>query len=84
MEDLVQLAVGAGMLVHGPADYGHLSANQIGHQRRQAIVLALQPVVLDRHVLAFDVAGFVEAFAERGRKARRGISRPVSDKPDHR
>ena len=41
-------------------------------------------MVLDRHVLAFDVAGFVEAFAERGRKARGGIGRPVSDKPDHR
>ena len=68
----------------GRGDDGHLSVNQIGHQRRQAIVLALQPMVLDRHVLAFDVAGFVEAFAERGRKARRGIGRPVSDKPDHR
>jgi len=62
----------------------HLSANQIGHQRRQAIVLALQPVVLDRYILAFDVAGFVEAFAERRRKAHRGFGRPVSDKPDHR
>ena len=51
----------------GRGDHGHLSADQIGHQCRQAIVLALQPVVLDRHVLAFDVAGFVEAFAERGR-----------------
>ena len=70
--------------VAGRGDHGHLSADQIGHQRRQAIVLALQPVVLDRHVLAFDVAGFVEAFAERGHKARGGIGRPVSDKPDHR
>ena len=68
----------------GRGDHGHLAADQIGHQRRQAIVLALQPVVLDRHVLAFDVAGFVEAFAERGHKARGGIGRPASDKPDHR
>jgi hypothetical protein len=51
----------------------HLSADQIGHQRRQAIVLALQPVVLDRHVLPFDVAGFVEAFAERGHITRGSI-----------
>jgi hypothetical protein len=65
-------------------DHGHLSANQVGHLRRQAIVLALQPVVLDCHVLAFDGAGFVEAFAERGRIARVGIGRSVSDKPDHR
>src|SRR5262249_15514770 len=64
-------------------DHGHLSADQVGHQCRQAIVLGLQPVVLDRHVLAFDVAGFVEAFAKRGHVARVGLGRPVSDKPDH-
>src|SRR6516225_4200078 len=64
-------------------DHGHLSADQVGHQCRQAIVLGLQPVVLDRHVLAFDVAGFVEAFAKRGRIARVGLGRPVSDKPNH-
>ena len=70
--------------VAGRGDHGHATADQIGHQRRQAIVLALQPVVLDRHVLAFDVAGFVEALAERGRKARGTIGRPAVDKPDHR
>jgi hypothetical protein len=41
-------------------------------------------MVLDRHVPAFDVAGFVEAFAERGRVPRGGIGRPDSDKADHR
>ena len=65
-------------------DDGHLSADQVAHQCRQAIILALQPVVLDRHVLAFNVAGFVEAFAECGHMARGGIGRPVSDKSDHR
>jgi hypothetical protein len=70
--------------VAGRCDHGHTTVNQIGHQCRQAIVLALQPVVLDRHVLAFDVAGFVEAFAERGHITRVGIGRPVSDKSDHR
>ena len=68
----------------GRGDHGHTAADQVSHQRRQAIGLALQPVVLDRHVLAFDVAGFVEAFAERGRKARGDIGRPAVDKPDHR
>jgi hypothetical protein len=56
-----------------------MSADQIGHQRRYAIVLALQPVVLDHHILAFDVAGFVEAFAERGHIARVGIGRPEAE-----
>jgi hypothetical protein len=36
-------------------------------------------VVLDRQVLPFDVAGFVEAFAERGHITRGGIGRPVSN-----
>ena len=38
----------------GRGDHGHLAADKISHQRWQAIVLALQPVILDRHVLAFD------------------------------
>jgi hypothetical protein len=44
-------------------DDGHTTADQVSHQRRQAIEFALQPVVLDRHVLALDIAGFAEAFA---------------------
>src|SRR6516164_11113852 len=36
----------------------------------------------DRHVLAFDVAGFVEAFAKRDRITRVDLGRPVSDKPN--
>ena len=69
--------------VSGRRDHGHTAADQISHQCRQ-IVLALQPVVLDRHVLAIDVAVFVEVFAERGHKARVAIGRPLSNKPDHR
>src|SRR5262249_27828756 len=68
----------------GCCDHGHFSADQIGHQCRQAIVLALQPVVLDRYVLAFDVAGLVQAFAERAQIARGGIGRKASNNPDHR
>ena len=78
------LAASAAGVLAGRGDHGHPTADQVSHQRRQAIVLALQPVVLDRHVLAFDVAGFAEAFAERGRIARGGIGRPAVDKPDHR
>ena len=52
----------------GRGDNGHATAHEIGHQRRQAIILALQPMVLHRDVLALDVAGFVEAFAKRGGK----------------
>src|SRR5262245_53724090 len=68
----------------GRGDHCNLSADQIGHQRREAIVLTIQIVVLDRYVLTFDVAGLVEAFAKRGRIACVRIGRPVSDKPNHR
>jgi hypothetical protein len=39
--------------------------------------------MFDRDVLAFDVAGFVEALAECGHVTRVGFGRPVSDKRDH-
>ena len=65
-------------------DHGHLSADQIGHQCRRSVILTLEPVVFDGHVLAFDVAAFHEAFAERGRTARGGIERPAIDKSNDR
>jgi hypothetical protein len=46
--------------------------------------LAAEPVVLDEHVLALDVAAFAEAFGECGCMARGAIERPTTDKPDHR
>ena len=63
---------------------GHAPTDEVGHQRRQAIVLAAEPMVLDEHVLALDVAAFAEAFNERGCMARGAIERPTADKPDHR
>ena len=36
------------------------------------------------YILAFDVASFVEAFAERGHHARRFAGRSGAEKPDHR
>ena len=68
----------------GRGDHRHLTPDQIGHQCRYAIVLAFQPMVLDRHVLAFDGAGFVETFAKRNPIARRAIRRSGIDKSDHR
>ena len=65
------LAAGAAAVKGGRGDHGHATADEVGHERGQAIVLALKPVVLDHHVLALDVTGFVERFAERSAKARR-------------
>src|SRR5262249_23287387 len=49
-------------------DNGDTTTHKVSHERRQTIELALQPVVLHRHILALDVAGFAEAVAERGGK----------------
>src|SRR5262249_32288608 len=38
---------------------------------------------LDRHVLAFDVAGFVQAAMERGQKRRIGVTRPAIEVAYH-
>ena len=68
----------------GRGDHGDLSADQIGQQRRQAIILTLKPMILDSHILAFDIAAFVEAFAKRGHITLGAIGRPVSNKRYHR
>src|SRR5262249_37118776 len=45
-------------------DDGHLTTNQIGCQRRQSVILATRPAILDRHVATFDKAGFLQALAK--------------------
>src|SRR6516225_2393907 len=50
----------------GCGNHGHLSANQIGRQCRQSIVLVLRPAILDRDVVAFDIANFVQPLTEPG------------------
>jgi hypothetical protein len=68
----------------GRGDHGHPTADEVSRQFRQGIEFALQPVVFDHHILAFDVAGFAKPFAELGHIARGGIGRPAVEKPDHR
>ena len=68
----------------GGGDHRHAAAHQFGHDCREALVLALHPVVLDGHVLALDVAGFAEAHAERRGVARRVLGRPAVDEANHR
>ena len=50
--------------VAGRGDHGDLPANQFGRQRRQPIDLILGPAVFDRHVLALDIAGVLQALAK--------------------
>src|SRR5262249_41200808 len=63
---------------------GHTAADEVGHKRRQAIVLATEQVVRHRDVLTFDVAGFVEALMERGHVALRGLGRSGIDEAHDR
>ena len=65
-------------------DHGHLATNQIGRQRWQPIVLALRPAIFDRHVLALDIAGFVQALAERAQTICVQVRRIAAEKPYHR
>src|SRR5262249_25436280 len=66
------------------SDHCHLTAYKIGCEVGQSIVLVLRPAILDRHVLAFDVAGFTSALPECGQKVRIVGRRQAAEKPDHR
>src|SRR5262249_2606304 len=69
--------------VAGRGYNGHTAADELGHQRGQAAVLALEPMVLDCHVLTLDIAGFTEGAAEHRRVARHASGRSrVYDRDD--
>src|SRR5262245_27041226 len=65
------------------SDNGDATADEVGHERRQAVVLAAEPVVLDDHVLTLYVARFAEAFAKRGCIACGTIDRSTADQANH-
>ena len=46
-------------------DHSDLPPDQIGRQRRQSVVLTFRPTVFDRHILAFDIARFLQTLVER-------------------
>jgi hypothetical protein len=62
----------------------HLTANQIGSQLRQSIVLAVRPSEFDCHVAAFDKAGLAKALAERTHALPGGVRWCSVEEPDHR
>src|SRR5262245_10211389 len=68
----------------GCGNHGNAAANEVSHERRQTIIFALQPVVFEPRVLAFDGAGLVEAFVERSDIARGDIATTAADKSDNR
>src|SRR5262249_5500543 len=64
--------------------HGHRAQDQIGCQGRKSVVMIIRPAVFDRHILAFDVAGFGEAAVER--RCERYVARSYRaiEEPDHR
>src|SRR5258708_7112491 len=66
------------------SDHRHLTAYQIGCEVGQSVGLVLRPAILDRHILALDVAGFTKALAEYGQIPPCTIDRPDAEEPDHR
>jgi hypothetical protein len=65
-------------------DHGYLPADQVGCQFRQQIVLILRPAVLDRHVLALDIASFLQTLAKSRDELRSCRGRAKVEKLDHR
>jgi hypothetical protein len=60
----------------------HLTGDEFGYHSRQSIELALRPAEFDRDILAFDIAGFVQALTERldnGCRLARGPTAEISN-----
>src|SRR6516165_5979508 len=66
-------------------DHRYAAANEIGCERRQPIGLHLRPAVFDRHIMALDIAGFLQALEKRnGEVLEVIISGPGAEIPDYR
>src|SRR5262249_14321213 len=52
--------------------------------RRQSIILAVQPAVFDRYVLALDIADVLQALAKSAQTVDRTVRRCRMEEPDHR
>src|SRR5262245_21200941 len=61
-----------------------MTADEIIGECGQSIVLAIGPAVLDRRILALDIAGFAQAPTESGYAGGECYSRPAVEEPDHR
>ena len=63
------------------SDHRHLTAYQIGCEVGQSVGLVLRPAILDRHILALDVAVFTKALAECGQMAARSTGAELLRNP---
>jgi hypothetical protein len=61
-------------------DYRNLPANQLGRKFGESL---LGPPVVDRYVLALDIAGFFEALAKGTQALGNSLGRSDFEKPDY-
>ena len=64
-------------------NYSHLSANQVGDQGRQSIVLAIRKAILNRQVLALDVATVFQSLPEGDHADFLGLAPFGAEPTDH-
>src|SRR5262245_6383220 len=65
-------------------DHLNPSANQVARQLRQPVELVLGPAVFDRHVLALNVAGLLEAPTKSAQRLGEHVGRLAVEEADHR
>ena len=68
----------------GRDDHGNVAMNEIADQCRYPIVVTLRPTVLNGHVAAFTVAGFLQAETERSDKLRARFGKTGAGESDDR
>ena len=73
-----------GGIAAGRGDHGNVAPHQVVQQRRQAFVMAIHPMVLDRNILAFDVARFAQPLAECRKPCRLDVGHPAVDEGNQR
>src|SRR5262249_42497432 len=63
-------------------DYCHLTANQIGRQRRRAVILTVRPAIFHPNVLTLDIASLDEPLSECSDNRRRLVGRVGAEEPN--
>src|SRR5262249_37667863 len=64
--------------------YGDLATNQIGGERRKSVIAAFRPAILDRHILALDIAGLLQTLMKRAHHGCEAVGQSAVEEPDHR
>jgi hypothetical protein len=65
-------------------NHRNLTAHEIGGNRGQTVIMSLRPAIFDGHILALDVAAFLQAIAKRGDIEHIPIRRGYVEESDHR